>query len=356
MNVKQSLSLSVAVFTLLTLGGCGGDACKHDDGHNHAANDVAAASPNDVLLRINGKAAVTVGEFEDYKAKILEIQPQYKQMMAMMPETERIKIDQNLYDNLVNQKILQAWIEKNDIDDSQEYQKDLALIVDFAKQNLSVKHFQERHPVTVTEADLKNFYEENKGKMPGLSKSLGGVQAKAVKFESKDKASEFLAKVKAQGADFDKIAKSSNLKVEEFKDINNRSFNLDMQVRKSLLAMDKFPKTELVEAGKVAWVVKGVSKSEPVYVAFDEVKDGLENMLKQQKQTEIIQAELDKLKKEYDVDANVGYFETKIKLAQAAAEQEAEKLAANEQGADKAVTVAESSVKTEEAAPATKAL
>lgn len=356
MNRKQSLSLSAAVLTLLALGGCGGDACKKED-HNHGAADVGATS-GDVLLRINGKPVVTVGEFEEYKAKILEIQPQYKQMMAMMPETERIKIDQNLYDNLVNQKVLQAWIEKNDIDDSKEYQKDLALIVDFAKQNLSVKHFQEHHPVTVTEADLQNFYEENKGKMPGLSKSLGGVYAKGVKFESKDKANEFLAKVKAPGADFDKVAKASNLKVEEFKDINNRSFNLDMQVRKSLLAMDKLPKTELVESGKTQWVVKGVSKSDAVYVAFDEVKDGLENMLKQQKQTEIIQAELEKLKKEYDVDANLGYFEARIKLAQAAAQAEAETLAASENApeADKEVAVAQNSAKAEEAAPATKAL
>lgn len=351
MNVKQSLSLSAVALAILALAGCGSDSCKRDD-HGHGATESASA---DVLLRINGKPAVTVGEFEDYKTKILEIQPQYKQMMAMMPEVERIKIDQNLYDNLVNQKILQAWVEKNNIDDSSEYQKDLALIVDFAKQNLSVKHFQEKHPVTVTEADLRNFYEENKGKMPGLSQSLGGVHAKAVKFESKDKANDFLAKAKAPGADFDKLAKAANAKVEEFKDVNNRSFNLDMQVRKSILAMEKFPKTELVEAGKVAWVVKGIEKTEPVYVAFDEVKDGLENMLKQQKQTELIQAELEKLKKEYDVDINSGYFDAKIKLAQEAAQQEAEKLAAASQEADKEeVAVAQSDVKAEEAAPAAK--
>lgn len=348
MNVKQSLSLSVAVFALLALAGCG-DTCKRDDGHNHGS-DVT----NDVLLRINGKPAVTVAEFEDYKTKILEIQPQYKQMMAMMPEAERVKIDQNLYENLVNQKVLQAWVEKNNIDDSQEYQKDLALIVDFAKQNLSVKHFQEKHPVVVTEADLLAFYEENKGKMPGLSQSLGGVNAKAVKFESKEKANEFLAKAKAAGADFDKLAKASNLKVEEFKDVNNRSFNLDMQVRKSLLAMEKFPTTELVDAGKTAWVVKGIQKTEAVYVAFDEVKDGLENMLKQQKQSEIIQAELEKLKKEYDVDINSGYFDEKIKLAQEAVQQEAEKLAASAQetAQDVAVAAAEAIA---EAAPTAKA-
>ncbi|MGE0009250.1 MAG: peptidyl-prolyl cis-trans isomerase [Candidatus Babeliales bacterium] len=346
MNVKQSLSLSVAVFALLALAGCA-DSCKHDDGHGHSAD-------NDVLLRINGKPAVTVAEFEEYKAKILEIQPQYKQMMAMMPEPERVKIDQNLYENMVNQKVLQAWVEKNNINDSAEYQKDLALIVDFAKQNLSVKHFQEKHPVTVTEADLLAFYEDNKGKMPGLSQSLGGVHAKAVKFESRDKANDFLAKAKAPGADFDKLAKASNLKVEEYKDVNNRSFNLDMQVRKSLLAMESLPRTELVEAGKTAWVVKGIEKTEAVYVAFDEVREGLENMLKQQKQTEIIQAELEKLKKEYDVDINSGYFDAKIKLAQEAVQQEAEKLAAAQE-ADKEVAVAQSDVKAEEVAPAAKA-
>lgn len=347
MNNKQSLSLTAAVFALLALAGCGHDSCKHD-GHSHGA-----AESTDVLLSINGKPAVTVGEFEDYKAKILEIQPQYKQMMAMMPEAEKVKIDQNLYENLVNQKVLQAWVEKNGIDGSPEYQKDLALIVDFAKQNLSVKHFQEKHPVTVTEADLKDFYEENKGKMPGLSQSLGGVYAKGVKFESKEKANEFLAK--AKNSSFDKAAKVANLKVEEFKDVNNRSFNLDMQVRKTLLAMDKFPSTQVVETGKTAWVVTGIEKSEPVYVAFDEVKDGLENMIKQQKQTEIIQAELDKLKKEYDVDANVGYFDAKIKLAQEAVQQEAEKLASAAQDVvhDAAQVVAQATAP--EAAPATQA-
>lgn len=363
MNTKQSLSLSVAFISLLAFAGCGnncGDHSKDDNAGKKAqvvqkTSSAPAAPAGDILLRIDGQPVVTVSEFEDYRNKVLDIQPQYKQMMAMMPEAEKIKIDQNLYENLVNQKILQAWIEKNDIDDSAAYQKDLALIVDFAKQNLSVKHFQEHHPVQVSKSDVQKFYEESKTKMPGLAQSPGGVNAQAVKFTDKAAATDFLTQVKAPNADFAQVAKAANVKVEDFNNVNDKSFNLDMQVRNSLLAMDTFPQTELVTAGKATWVVQATAKEEPTYVAFDQVQEGLTDMLKQQKQTELIKAEIDKLKEEYDIDSNALYFTKKLQVAQAAAQQQAEKLAAAQKQNEQKVKVAENK-SAPSAAPITKAL
>ena len=86
--------------------------------------------------------------------------------------------------------------------------------------------------------------------------------------------------------------------------------------------MKKFPSVEFIQVNDKSFaVVKAISKKEPQYVPFDQVKPGIEAMLKQQKIAEVLNKELEKLAQQYNGMVNKEYFERKSK----AKEQEAPK-------------------------------
>ena len=302
---KQTLSLSLLVTVLLGLSSCNyGDQEKKKEPVSEPA-----APKGEVLLTIDGKPKITVNDFEQYKKQFFTIQPQYQQILQFMPKTEQIRIDQNIFQNMINEVFFQEWVGKNQIDKRKDYQDDLNMIIDMGKRNLAIKYYQEKNPIKLTEAEIKKFYEDNKDKMPELTESPGGVHAKAVKFENEMDAKNFLEKVKNADGKLEKVAKDAGHKVEELKQINQMSFHIDSSVRQKLLELKKFPTHLHVKAGdKSHYVLHATHKDKPKYVPFEQVKAGLENFLKQQKMGDMLTKGAEKLKKKYNGVENTEYF------------------------------------------------
>jgi len=253
----------------------------------------------------------TANDFKEYIDEFLEAQPQYKQVFEMMPGAE-----EQIFDGLKNELVLAEWVEKNGISKKPEYLKDEEKIKKFGRRSLNVKYFQEAYPVKVTDADVRTYYDENKSSIPQLMLAAGGVTAQGVMFEDKAAAQTFYDKVKDTKTNFEAVAKESNLSVKDFGEVNNQSFNVDGVIRKKLLDFKKFPSVELVEINEKSFaVIKATGKKEPQYVPFEDVKSGIENMLKQQKIAEALNKELDKLAQEYKVVVNKDFFDRKKKAA-----------------------------------------
>lgn len=321
---KQPLCLSLLVACLFVL-----SSCKYDD---HEKKEHAAAEPSapkgEVLFSIDGKPKITVDDFERYKDQFFKIQPQYKQILEYMPKTEQIRIDQNIFQNMVNEVLFQEWVEKNQIDQRKDYQEDYNMIMDMGKRNLAIKYYQEDNPVKLSDEEIKKFYEDNKDKMPELMESPGGVNAKAVKFEHESAAKDFLAKVKETGGDLEKAAQEAGHKVEDLKQVNQMSFNVDSPVRQKLLEVKNFPSHMHIKAGdKSHYVVHATGKDKPEYVPFEQVKPGLENYLKQQKMGDMLTKAAEELKKKYDGAENNKYFTQKMIEAEKAEKEKQEKRA-----------------------------
>lgn len=282
----------------------------------------AASGPQgEVLLTLFGEPKVTVSDFQNYKKELLEAQPNYASIIEFMPGA-----NEQIFDSLVNEAVLEEWAAKNKIAQTKEYREDLDKIMKYAHRSLNVKYFQEKHPVAVTDAEVKKYYDENKNNIPQLIVSPGGVTAKAVMFDTKAAAQTFYDKVKDPKSNFDAISKESNVTVKDLGEVNNQSFEVDSAVRKILLDTKRFPSIELVEVNDKSFsVVKALSKKDAQYVPFDQVKPGIENLLKQQKAAEVLTKELDKLKSEYKANINKEYFERERKVQ----EEHAQKAAAS---------------------------
>lgn len=331
MNKLKFLSSTLLVGVLILLPNC--DWFKTEESGKGSATtpsgqprspvaNKSAEPTGEILLTLYDEKVpkVTVTDFQNYKKELLEAQPNYASIIEFMPGA-----NEQIFESLVNESILEEWAVKNNIDQTQAYKDDLDKIMKYARRSLNVKYFQEKHPVAITDAEVKKYYDENKNTIPQLMVSPGGVTAKVVMFDNKGKAENFFAEVKDPKANFDALAKGSNVTVKDLGEVNSQSFDVDGAIRKKVLDAKKFPSVELVEINDKSYaVVKALNKNEPKYVPFDQVKPGIENLLKQQKGAEVLTKEIDKLKQEYKATPNKEYFEREKK----AQEEHAQKAAA----------------------------
>ncbi|HXW85941.1 MAG TPA: peptidyl-prolyl cis-trans isomerase [Candidatus Bathyarchaeia archaeon] len=260
------------------------------------------------LVLFGGKAVITVDSLKDEKEKLLKSNPQLKMMMAFMDEKQ---LDRNLAEGLMNQFIVDTYIQSNSIDNSTEYQAELEEGYRAIRRMINTKYFSQIFPVTISDSDVKKFYDENKDVMPNLLLSKGGVKAVGISFDKESDARAFATKVKEKRGDLQAAAKESGSseKVKDFKLVNDQSLGIDETVRSTVTAMKSFPATEVVKATDgTFWVVAGSGKEEQKYRPFDQVKDDLKQYLEKEKRAERFEQEIDRLKKEYNVAFKEDYF------------------------------------------------
>jgi precorrin isomerase len=287
-----------------------------------SAKTAPSTSGGEVLLTLYDEKVpkITTEDFQNYKKELLEAQPNYASIIEFMPGANK-----QIFDSLKNEILVEEDIKKNKIDQTQAYKDDLDKIMKYARRSLNVKYFQEKHPITVTDAEIKAYYDENKSSIPQLVASQGGIEAKMVLFTTKEAADEFLAKVKDPKTNFDGVAKESNLTVKDLGEVNSQTYDIDGVVRSHLIELKKFPTVDLVTVNDKSFaVVKALKKTEPTYVPFEQVKSGIENLLKQQKGTEVLTKEIEKLEKEYNATTNDEYFERERKAQEEKAQKVAE--------------------------------
>jgi hypothetical protein len=261
----------------------------------------------DVLLTIDGKQAITVQEFEKYYDRILDQQPQLRSFAAMMPD-----LKENVYSTLVSQKVLEHWAEKNAIESKSEYQADKEAFLEEAKRGLAIKYFQAEHPVMISDADVKKFYEENKATLYLLSQ--GGVNATGVSFDNQAAAKAFLEKAKQPKADLDKLARDEKLMARNFGHVHDQAAHVEEGLRKKILAM-KDNTVDMFPVDKKYWVVQVSSKEAPKYYPFEQARDDARNRLNNDRMVEMFNEEINKLKNQYDIVEQKAYFEQKSESA-----------------------------------------
>ncbi|MEX0849260.1 MAG: peptidyl-prolyl cis-trans isomerase [Candidatus Dependentiae bacterium] len=330
---KKHFCLSLLLAPLVFLSGC----LPGDDKTTAAgSNSTAAKSLDDgseVLLTIDGRPVITLNSLNAEFDRLLEESPQLAQVLPFMPDAKS-----NFLQGMVNQEVVDYYISNKGLDRTPEYVQEFEKTMDQVKKMLNTKYFGEKHPVKVSEAEVRAFYEENKNKLPDLMISQGGVKAEGVSFNKEDDAKAFLAKAKEGKADFEKVAKDAGFadNYRDFKMVNNQSLAIDPALRSKLVSLNRFPTNELVKVGDMWWVVKAHSKEEPKYRPLDDqLKPSLEEYLKKQKQMELFEKVIDGYKKEFNVIVNDEPLKPKAgekadnPLAQMMAAQE-ETVAANE--------------------------
>ena len=304
MKMSNFLSFSLLVSALAIIPQCDwlkNDGCCGTGSHSHNAS-ATTGLPTAAHSHDHDSSEILMNE---YVEGLCQVQPQYKQILDLMPDARK-----QVLEAMAGELAIEEYIKVNNIDQSAEYQKDLNNILKLVKRQLAMQYFQKHHPVSVAKDEVRKWYEENKNKTQELIVVQGGVKADGVIFNNKADAKTFYDKVKDPKVDFHKAAQEAGLSVKNFGLVSDQSYEVEAPIRTKLLALTRTPVVELVDlnSDSVA-VVKALSKEATQYAPFDQVEAGIENWLKQQKAQEEIMKQIEKLKKDLNVNINVEYFD-----------------------------------------------
>lgn len=321
-NLRLLSKLSIAVVAVVFLSGC--DSVKNLFQKKDSQKEMAAEVKTGMaLLNIDGKVAVSEGDFDKYLTQMLQANPYFRGATA---ESLPKQLKRKFFDELIKQELIIAWANKNNIAAEEEFKKNYEELKKLVRRSLLVQSYEKKifDGITVSDADVKDHFNKNKDK---FLKEQGGALVDGVEFADDAQASAFLTKVTGKEGDFKKLAKEANEKTfKSFGRIDLKDYNsaLPKEIKDKLTTVTKFPSTVKVAVKNKVWVVCVTDKKDSVYFNFDEVKDQLKEMLKINKFKEILNEKIDKLKNEFTLNINEDFFKDAVEVVPAETEKQEE--------------------------------
>lgn len=266
-----------------------------------------APMTGEVLVTMKGLPAITTDSLAIEKEKFLKANPQIKQALGFMDPKA---FDRDFLEGLIGQKIADEYVATQKINQTDTYKTELKDLCEAMEHMLNARYFNEIKKVTVSDAEVKALYDANKDKIRGVMISPGGLMATGIEFADGATARAFMARAKAAPGGFKKTAQDDNLnaKIKDFKLVNSQSLGIDELLRDRIVGIKTVPAVELFDVNGKFWVVNVTAKEEPKYIPYEQVKDQLKQQIEQNKRVELLQREIDVLRKEYAVEVNEDYF------------------------------------------------
>lgn len=271
--------------------------------------DTSAAIKNltgKALVTMDGKVIITVDSLETEKQKIFKANPQIEKISAYM------NINQSLLYGLTNYAVIDKYIEESGIKNTDNYKADIQDAYNDVVRMINTKYFSQKYPSTVSESDVKKFYEENKDLSSNFIISKGGIKATEVSFDQETKANEFAQKVRAKNGSVVTVAQENNIEESKVKDlglVHDQSIAIDTAVKKAILQMTQFPTVMVVKTADNKFsVVVSTGKEETKYRPYEQIKTQLKEYLEKEKQGKAIDDAINELKKTYNVIIDESFF------------------------------------------------
>ena len=222
---------------------------------------------------------------------------------ALPPQVQRRVAEQ-----LASQSVIENWGDDTGIHSNPEFKQMLADAHKEMDRLLVVQFFEKQvlEGVEVSAKEVRDEYNTNKAR---YVKTPGGTNATGARFATADAAQAFLAKVKGNVDQLQALAeKEKGATFRDFGSVTEQSFNVPEKVRTALGGATNFPTAQVVEDGKTFWVVAATEKVEAEFLAFDEIRDQLDQMLRSQKFQEAVNSRLDELKTQFPIELNEELF------------------------------------------------
>ncbi len=270
-----------------------------------------------VLATINGKPLITKGMLEAEKKKLLEANPQLEAMISLMDEKQ---LDRNLVDGMMSREAVRKYIAENKIDNTDKYKTDFETVMNQVRDALNTRYFMQSLSISVSDNEVKKFYDENKELIPNLLVSRGGVEAKGISFTTQAQAQDFATKLRANKNDVSKTAKDANVvasRVKDFKLVNDQSIGIEPALRDKIAEIKTTPSVHTFTVGKEHWVVAANKIDKPQYRAYDQVKDEIRQLLEKDKTMKRLEEEVARLRNQYHIELNEEFFKGNVDNAQA---------------------------------------
>lgn len=223
-------------------------------------------------------------------------------------------IDRSLLQGLTSQSIMDRYIVDSGIAQNDTYKTDLDAAYKDVLRMINTKYFSQKYPSSVTESDIKKFYEENKDLSPNFVITKGGIKATEVLFDLETQANTFAQNVRAKNGNTLAVAQEMSVDESKIKDlrlVNEQSIAIDQAVKDAVLKMTQFPTVATVKTTENKYaVVVGTGKEETKYRPYDQIKAQLKEYLEKEKQTEAIEKAIEELKKTYNIVIDETFFES----------------------------------------------
>jgi hypothetical protein len=277
---------------------------------------VSAKDDSPILATMNGKPLITKNMLDAEKKKLVESNPQLQAMIALMDEKQ---LDRNLVDGMVSREVIRKYIGDNKIDASEKYKKDFDMVINQVRDALNTRYFMEAFTVSVSDGEIKKFYDDNKESIPNLLVSSGGVESKGLSFTDAAQANEFAIKVRANKNDIARTARETGIsgRLKDFKLVNNQSIGIEPALRDKIVDIKSTPSVHTFNVGKEYWVVAANKIEKPQYRELDQVKDDLRQLLEKDKTMKKFEEEVVRLRDQYRMELNEEFFNGKVDNAQA---------------------------------------
>jgi len=310
MNKKTHKKMLVAgVFvTLSFLPGCALlDWFRGSSEQAADSRSAGQAMTGEVLVTMKGMPVITTHSLEKEKEKFLKANPQMRQALAFMDPKA---FDRDFLEGLIGQKIADEYVATQGIDQTEGYKIELQELCEAMKHMLNARYFNEIKKVTITDDEVKAFYDAHKNQLRGIMTSPGGVMAAGIEFADGAAARAFIARAKSAPGGFKKVAQDDglNAKIKDFKLVNGQSIGIDELLRDKIAAIKTVPSIEMFDVNGKFWVVNATAKEEAKYVPYEQIKAKLQQELEVNKRVELLQKEIDALRKEYAIEVIEDYF------------------------------------------------
>ena len=314
-NVFSKTNMTVCALSLLVFApGCWKSE-KNNDQQLLGISPVNDGSS--VLLTIDGQPYITEKSFQVAFDQLIASNagnPQFQMMLNMLPNAK-----EEIFKGQSNEKIILYWAEKDGVTKTKEYQDKLEQGVKMLQVGLAAEFFQKEFndQLKPTEEEMRAWYEEHKN--PQLLVSPASFKALGVECSSTAEASTLYTQAKQAPKNFKSIAGASRVKdlaVSEF------SFDVDAAIKDAVSTVTKFPTALSVTAtdGK-QWVVVVTGSEEAKYQPYEQIKQGLEQMVAREKVGKFYTERLNQLRAEYNVVEDTNAISTVSPEKEEAAEE-----------------------------------
>jgi peptidyl-prolyl cis-trans isomerase C len=329
---KKMISYSLAALVLVTLQtwSAFGEEQKATPAEQKVVQSAEKKlSPTDPVAKVNG-TTITRQDLER-AVKVLVSQNRLPQPLPAesLKQAEQAALDQLIsaellyqdgqkleikdLDKQVEEKISQNKAKFPSVDDFEKALKSVEMtekdLKEFTRKDIVISNLIEKNiadKTTVTEADVKKFYDDNPDKFkqePSVKAShiLCGVDASATPEEKKkarEKAEALLKKIKA-GEDFATLAKSDSTCPSSKQGGDLGTFSKGQMVapfEKAAFALKPGEVSDVVETQFGYHIIKLTEKKDGGSIKFDEVKSKIQDFLKNQKVQKGVMDYLDALK------------------------------------------------------------
>lgn len=307
-KIQKKILVGGVFVTLSFLPGCAlFDWFKGSGGETVTESRPVEAITGEVLVTMKGMPIISTHTLEREKEKFLKANPQMRQALAFMDPKA---FDRDFLEGLIGQKIADEYVATQGINQTEGYKTELKELCEAMEHMLNTRYFNEIKKVTISDAEVKAFYEDNKDKLRGVMTSPGGIMAAGIEFTDGAAARAFIARAKSAPGGFKKVAQDDglNAKIKDFKLVNSQSIGLDEPLRDKIVGIKTLPSIEMFEVNGKFWVINAVSKEEPKYVPFEQIKAKLQQELEINKRVELLQKEIDVLRKEFAIEVLEDYF------------------------------------------------